>query len=282
MSRPAVCRTIIGRGLFLFEKASGQGYDYVRWRALSPAQKNFLLAQSAQAPARLFEYWLPAEYAWTWLPVRLAELQQRQASRDVAPTRDFCEYMMHARIDFALARFAPRALDLFSRVATVRGILHWLVPRVLPHAGNGLSEAALYRLVLDHGDFGMHNMTIATDKRGWPWITSVYDWEGASIVPAVLSEPKMVVTADLVLDDEGEPTVSRWGDGDSLPRMDEYLGWSREYYRELFRQSPEYQRVIEASKDARIIWFAMRGLETAEPGALFSRLYEWAKQQTTG
>lgn len=207
--------------------------------------------------------------------------------------------MMHARIDFALSRFAPRALDLFSRVATVRGILHWLVPRVLPHAGNGLSEAALYRLVLDHGDFGMHNMTIATDKQGWPWITSVYDWEGASIVPAVLSEPKMVVTADLVLDDEGEPTVSRWGDGDSLPRMDEYLGWSREYYRvwpvvfflvsllltagqELFRQSPEYQRVIEASKDARIIWFAMRGLETAEPGALFSRLYEWAKQQTTG
>ncbi len=58
--------------------------------------------------------------------------------------------------------------------------------RIMPPRGH---EAALYRLVLDHGDFGIHNMSIATDAGGRPHITSLYDWETGCILPALLSDP---------------------------------------------------------------------------------------------
>lgn len=76
----------------------------------------------------------------------------------------------------------------------------------------------------------MHNVTVAMDNKGKPSVTSVYDWEGGSIVPAILSEPKMVVTVDLVIDEKGEPSISRWGDGDTPSKMAEYRAWNAEYY----------------------------------------------------
>lgn len=256
-----------------------------------------MLVQSALVAATLFQYRLPAEYASTWLPVRISEHQQNYVvQREVAPTRDFCRDLLHARIELALSRLALRLPQLAPRAAILRQDLDWLVPRVLPHAGNGLSETALYRFVLDHGDFGIHNMTIATDEQGKPYITSVYDWEAATIVPALLSEPKMVVTADLVVNDEGEPSISRWGDGDSMSRMGEYLEWSNEYYQvrasaldwgrrgsntgqALFRQAPEYRGVILASGHARRIWFAMRELEVDDPRQRLSWLSGWARSK---
>ena len=114
--------------------------------------------------------------------------------------------------------------------ATRRSLL-LLVPKILPKSTKRLSEAELYRLVLDHGDFGMHNMTIWVDVEGQPHVTSVYDWEGGSIVPAILSEPKMVTTVDLVVDEKGEPSISRWGDGDTPANMAEYRSWTTEYYK---------------------------------------------------
>lgn len=35
----ATCRSLVGRRLFVFEKAPGEGYDYIHWRALDAAQK---------------------------------------------------------------------------------------------------------------------------------------------------------------------------------------------------------------------------------------------------
>lgn len=104
-----------------------------------------------------------------------------------------------------------------------------LVSRVLPPG----DEPALYRLDLDHGD-----------------------WEVATIVPALFSKPKMVVTADLVVE-HGEPSVCRWGDGDSRERMDEYRAWPAEYFWALFAAVPEYRDVIRAGRDARYIWFGV-------------------------
>jgi hypothetical protein len=48
-------------------------------------------------------------------------------------------------------------------------------------------QASLYRLVLEHGDFGIHKMSITIDVRGQPLATSLYDWETGCIVPAILS-----------------------------------------------------------------------------------------------
>lgn len=77
----------------------------------------------------------------------------------------------------------------------------------------------------------MHNMTVAMNNDNMPQVTSVYDWEGGRVVPAILSEPKMVVTVDLVVDDSGLASISRWGDGDSPDKMAAYREWAYEYYK---------------------------------------------------
>lgn len=77
----------------------------------------------------------------------------------------------------------------------------------------------------------MHNMTVALDTDTMPHITSVYDWEGGSVVPAILSEPKMVTTVDLIIDDDGNPSIGRWGDGDTPDKMSQYWAWTDEYYK---------------------------------------------------
>ncbi|KAL8313335.1 hypothetical protein RB597_006010 [Gaeumannomyces tritici] len=75
-----------------------------------------------------------------------------------------------------------------------------LIPRIIPEG------ASLYRLVLEHGDFGIHNMTITTDAAtSGPLVTPLFDWETGHIVPATLSDP-MAVAVDLTTDDEAAPS----------------------------------------------------------------------------
>ena len=77
----------------------------------------------------------------------------------------------------------------------------------------------------------MHNMTIDKDEQGQPRLTSVYDWEGGRIVPAILSESKMVTTVDLFINRAGEPSIKRWGDGDTPDKMAQYKNWTAEYHK---------------------------------------------------
>lgn len=81
-----------------------------------------------------------------------------------------------------------------------------LIPHILPADS---SEASLYRLVLDHGDFGIHNMSITINANGSPRVTSLYDWETGCIVPAILSDPLMAVAVDLVTDENATPSITR-------------------------------------------------------------------------
>ena len=69
-------------------------------------------------------------------------------------------------------------------------------------ASSDSDQNSFYRLVLEHGDFGIHNMSITTDADGQPLVTSLYDWETACIVPAILSDLLMAVTVDLATDDK--------------------------------------------------------------------------------
>jgi hypothetical protein len=52
-----------------------------------------------------------------------------------------------------------------------------LIPHIMPTDND---ENSLYRLVLEHGDFGIHNMSITMDDNGLPFVTSLYDWETGS------------------------------------------------------------------------------------------------------
>ena len=155
----------------------------------------------------------------------------------VEPTRDFCIALLNAKIEATIGVRCPSVNPekgyIFKSpiLESARKALLRLVPRVLPKSTWNLGESDLYRFVLDHGDFGMHNMTITKDEQDQPCITSVYDWEGGRIVPAILSEAKMVTTVDLIINKAGEPSIKRWGDGDTPDKMAQYRSWTAEYYK---------------------------------------------------
>ncbi len=56
-------------------------------------------------------------------------------------------------------------------IVTKQSLLH-LIPYIMP-ADN--SQASLYRLVLDHNDFDIHNISITIDTDNNPLMTSLYD-----------------------------------------------------------------------------------------------------------
>ncbi|POS73687.1 hypothetical protein DHEL01_v207918 [Diaporthe helianthi] len=95
----------------------------------------------------------------------------------------------------------PRAL------ATKKSLFRF-IPLIPPPEGE---KDELYRLILQHDDFSLHNMMVYVDEQtGDIELTSVYDWETACIVPVILSEIDFLIyncDFKLVVDDKGEPSV---------------------------------------------------------------------------
>jgi hypothetical protein len=106
-----------------------------------------------------------------------------------------------------------------------------LIPHIMP-ADSG--QTSLYRLVLEHGDFGIHNMSITIDANGQPLVTSLYDWETGCIVPAILSDPLMAVTVDLVTDENAAPSITRVSDDATTDGRAQYMTWARQYFKVRF------------------------------------------------
>lgn len=161
------------------------------------------------------------------------------------------------------------------RAAATKQSLLRLIPHIMPADSD---ENSLYRLVLDHGDFGVHNMSVTMDANGQPIVTSLYDWETGCIVPAILSDPEMAVTVDLVTDEHADPAITRLGDDYTPDNYAEYMTWAKQYFQVLFDNAPDYKRAIQAGRDARHIWFALRdwkGLEDSEK--YFGKLGAWAE-----
>ncbi|EHK44130.1 hypothetical protein TRIATDRAFT_265731 [Trichoderma atroviride IMI 206040] len=118
-----------------------------------------LLEKAAHIRASLYKYEVSSEFASTWLRERLFEQKPETFPIPVAPTRDDNNTV------------GPIA-------AAARRSLLRLIPHITP---KGDDENVLYRFVLEHGDFGIHNMSIAMDLNQQPFITSVYDWETGCI-----------------------------------------------------------------------------------------------------
>ena len=102
--------------------------------------------------------------------------------------------------------------------------------RLIPHIMPTGDEASLYRLVLEHGDFGIHNSSITMDSNGQPLVTSLYDWETGCIAPAILSDPLMAVWVDLVTDENGAPSITRVPEKATPDDHTEYMTWTRQYF----------------------------------------------------
>jgi hypothetical protein len=106
-----------------------------------------------------------------------------------------------------------------------------LIPHILPAEDNEPGdEPSLCRLVLEHGDFGIHNMSIAVESNGQPLVTSLYDWETGCIVPAILSDPSMTVSpVDLVIYENAAPSFNNEPGGTTVEEGQKYTVWATEY-----------------------------------------------------
>jgi len=128
----------------------------------------------------------------------------------VAPTREFCVALFMSKIEATIKNIGDMIgweednATVGPIAAAAKQSLLRLIPHIMP-ADN--DQPSLYSLVLDHGDFGIHNMSITVDANGQPLVTSLYDWETGCIVPAILSDPLMKLAVDLVTDENAAPSV---------------------------------------------------------------------------
>jgi len=152
----------------------------------------------------------------------------------VAPTREFCVALFMSKIEATIKNIGDMIgwesdnVTVGPIAAAAKQSLLRLIPHITP-ADN--DQPSLYSLVLDHGDFGIHNMSITVDANGQPLITSLYDWETGCIVPAILSDPMMAVTVDLITDENATPSFIRVPDHATLDNRAEYMTWARQYFK---------------------------------------------------
>ena len=102
-----------------------------------------------------------------------------------------------------------------------------LVPHILPED----DETSLYRLVFEHGDFGIHNVWIAKNSNGQPSITSIFDLETGCIAPAILSDPLMAVAVDLVVDEKSNPSYTRVVGEATSDEHVQFKTWTEQYFK---------------------------------------------------
>lgn len=90
------------------------------------------------------------------------------------------------------------------------------------------NDPQIYRLVLEHGDFGIHNMTIDMTANG-PKVTSLFDWETGHIIPALLSDTEVAVVRDLRADGQGNIQVLRLLEDDTAEDIARFEMWAKTY-----------------------------------------------------
>ena len=150
----------------------------------------------------------------------------------IAPTRDFWVAMFTAKIKATIGEEGDMIgwEDDHNTVGPIALQAKQSLLRFIPHImPAGRDESFLYRLVLDHGDFGIHNMLITVDAAKQPQITSLYEWETGCIIPAILSDPEMALWVDLVTDENGAPSITRVPEDKPPAFSEEFMAYARQY-----------------------------------------------------
>ncbi|MCJ1463902.1 hypothetical protein MMC07_002511 [Pseudocyphellaria aurata] len=271
---------LTGRRLFVFERAEGENNV---WKDLSAHSKRVLLDQLAHMRAALFCYNPPLDYTVKYLHERIFEFKPKSFSVPVAPTREFWIHVFESKIKATIQNegdmigweddeetVGPIAL------AAKRSLLR-AIPHIMPLES---TEVSLYRLVLEHGDFGIHNASITKDVNGEPLVTSLYDWETACIVPALLFDVLVAVSpVDLTTDEEGGPCVTRLPENPTSIELETYATWAQHYIKKLYTEAPDYEIAIKAGKDVRHLWFALRDWHGGNSEEFFGGLGAWAEKR---
>lgn len=116
--------------------------------------------------------------ASVWLRDRLFEQKPKLLPVPVAPTREFCA-LFKANLEATIRDIGDMSgweddnNTVGPTAAAAKQSLLRLIPRMLHLESN---QRHLYRLVLEHGDFGIHNISITIDANSQPVVASLYDW----------------------------------------------------------------------------------------------------------
>ena len=192
-----------------------------------------LLSQAAHIRAALFHLPVPQEITLTWLLERLFNPKPKAFTSPITPTRQFCLDLLTSKVKATIGELGTMIgweddNEVVGPIAlAAKSSLLRLIPHILPVDDE---DNNLYRFKIEHGDFGVHNMSIELQGE-IPQITSLYDWEVAHIVPAILSNPQMAVTVDLDVNGEAVPIVTRLDEDETEEDLKEYQSWSNYYYK---------------------------------------------------
>ena len=268
-----------------------------------------LLDQLADIRAALFDFVVPDELAQTFLHDRLFNFKPPKFTVPVAPTRDFWMHVLATKIEATIGNpgdmigWEDDEETVGPVASSAKQSLLRVLPLILPPEDAG---GRLYRHVLEHGDYGIHNVSISTSPDGPPLVTSLFDWETACIAPALLADPLVAVCpVDLGADKGGRPSVTRLPQHNTQLDLDLYGTWSRRYIevcgasqdcgtehaihravtdstKRLYQKSPDFEEGIKAGRQLRHLWFALRDWRGGDSELFFGELGDWAEEILSG
>lgn len=171
------------------------------------------LADAATIRAALINLELPSQFVSDWLHWRTlqpVEWMPKELPLPISATRDFWLATLKAKVEAMVKNegdiigWPGYGVTVGPKALAAKKSLLRLIPLILPEG----DEAVLYRPVLQHDDFGFHNLLNLISETGQTSITSVFDWETGCIVPFALSEITFLVDGwNLTIDEDGEPSA---------------------------------------------------------------------------
>lgn len=196
------------------------------------SSQTVLLDQLARMRAALFNFCPLSDFSAKYLHSRIFDFKPDAFTLPVAPTRDFWIHIMESKIEATIKNEGDmiRREDDEEIVGSVALAAKQSLLKAIPYLLPQENFEVLYRLLLEHGDLGIHNTSITEDDSGKPRVTSLYDWETASIVPALLADPMIAVRpVDLTTDERAEPAVTKIPPSPEAAEMEVYTAWSQHY-----------------------------------------------------
>lgn len=171
------------------------------------------MANAATIRVALLNLELPSQFVSDWLLWRTlqpVEWMPKGLPLPISATRDFWLATLKAKVEAMVKNegdiigWPGGKVTVGPKALAAKKSLLRLIPLILPEG----DEAVLYRPVLQHDDFGFHNLLNLISETGETSITSVFDWESGCIVPLALSEITFLLAAwNLTLNENGEPSV---------------------------------------------------------------------------
>ncbi|OBS20043.1 hypothetical protein FPOA_11764 [Fusarium poae] len=273
-------RSVQGRQLMVFDKHPGKSNV---WWELSPGGRDDLISQAARIRASLFKYDPPRDFLATYTLPRIFPFMPAKLPVQVEPTREFWLAVFRSKLEATIKNegdmigWEDDNNTVGEEAMKAKQSLLRFLPHMLPSEED---DQYLYRMVLEHGDFGIHNMSIVVDAdMNHVHITSLYDWETGCIWPALLADPEMALAVDLIADDNAKPAIKRVWEEAATEDLNDFKNHTKNYIETLYHHAPDFERVIKVGKDAHYLWFKLKDWRGDDPEDFFGELGAWAERR---